>query len=280
MLALHGGAPTRTRPFTSWPIFGDAEEARLLRTLRGRFFAGRDLGMTGAELRRLRRLTRYAAVEPSRGEGTLGDATARGTVAAIQAALTFSEERRNGSSGSNGGSGLGDALVAVQGLGAVGLPIARRLLEAGARVAAWDPDPRAAEQGRSLGVRIVRPSRLVSLEADVFVPAASGGVVDEAFSRRCRARIVCGPANNQLAFRGAEEILARRGIVYVPDVLVGAGALIAGALRHLKGVTDPGRAIDRIGGRVADLLRESRRRGGLATETARSLAERRLARGR
>jgi len=205
--------------------------ARLLRTLRGRFFAGRDLGMTGAELRRLRRLTRYAAVEPSRGEGTLGDATARGTVAAIQAALTFSEERRNGSSGSNGGSGLGDALVAVQGLGAVGLPIARRLLEAGARVAAWDPDPRAAEQGRSLGVRIVRPSRLVSLEADVFVPAASGGLVDEAFSRRCSARIVCGPANNQLAFRGAEEILARRGIVYVPDVLVGAGALIASRTR-------------------------------------------------
>jgi len=129
-------------------------------------------------------------------------------------------------------------------------------------------------------LEIVRPSRLVSLEADVFVPAASGGLVDEAFSRRCSARIVCGPANNQLAFRGAEEILARRGIVYVPDVLVGAGALIAGALRHLKGVTDPGRAIDRIGGRVADLLRESRRRGGLATETARSLAERRLARGR
>jgi len=34
VLALHGGMPTRTRPFTSWPIFGDAEEARLLRTLR------------------------------------------------------------------------------------------------------------------------------------------------------------------------------------------------------------------------------------------------------
>ena len=33
-LALFGGAPTRTRPFTSWPIFGTAEEKRLLRTLR------------------------------------------------------------------------------------------------------------------------------------------------------------------------------------------------------------------------------------------------------
>lgn len=34
MLALFGGRPVRTRPFTGWPIFGEAEEARLLRTLR------------------------------------------------------------------------------------------------------------------------------------------------------------------------------------------------------------------------------------------------------
>jgi len=33
-LALLGGKPIRTRPFTSWPIFGKAEEKRLLRALR------------------------------------------------------------------------------------------------------------------------------------------------------------------------------------------------------------------------------------------------------
>lgn len=33
-LALFGGKPIRARPFTSWPIFGKAEEKRLLRTLR------------------------------------------------------------------------------------------------------------------------------------------------------------------------------------------------------------------------------------------------------
>jgi dTDP-4-amino-4,6-dideoxygalactose transaminase len=32
-LALFGGKPVRTRPFTSWPIFGREEENRLLRTL-------------------------------------------------------------------------------------------------------------------------------------------------------------------------------------------------------------------------------------------------------
>jgi dTDP-4-amino-4,6-dideoxygalactose transaminase len=33
-LALFGGAPVRTQPFTAWPIVGEAEEIRLLRTLR------------------------------------------------------------------------------------------------------------------------------------------------------------------------------------------------------------------------------------------------------
>ena len=33
-LALLGGKPARTRPFSSWPIFGKPEEKRLLRTLR------------------------------------------------------------------------------------------------------------------------------------------------------------------------------------------------------------------------------------------------------
>jgi dTDP-4-amino-4,6-dideoxygalactose transaminase len=33
-LALLGGSPVRTLPFPTWPIFGEAEEARLLRTLR------------------------------------------------------------------------------------------------------------------------------------------------------------------------------------------------------------------------------------------------------
>src|SRR5258706_12615908 len=35
MLALLGGKPVRTRPFSAWPVFGKAEEERLLATLRG-----------------------------------------------------------------------------------------------------------------------------------------------------------------------------------------------------------------------------------------------------
>jgi dTDP-4-amino-4,6-dideoxygalactose transaminase len=42
MLALLGGKPVRTRPFTRWPVFGEAEEQRLLRVLRSRLWGKLD----------------------------------------------------------------------------------------------------------------------------------------------------------------------------------------------------------------------------------------------
>lgn len=48
-LALLGGKPVRTKPFTAWPIFGKPEEARLLRTLRSGKW-GRLQGKEVAEL--------------------------------------------------------------------------------------------------------------------------------------------------------------------------------------------------------------------------------------
>jgi dTDP-4-amino-4,6-dideoxygalactose transaminase len=70
-LALLGGPPVRTKPFTAWPIFGDAEEQRLLRTLRSGHW-GRLNGTEVAEFER-----RFAAMHGCRH----GIAVANGTVA-------------------------------------------------------------------------------------------------------------------------------------------------------------------------------------------------------
>jgi dTDP-4-amino-4,6-dideoxygalactose transaminase len=71
MLALFGGAPIRSRPFTSWPIFGRTEEERLLRTLRSGQW-GRLDGTEACEFER-----RFAAMHGC----THGVAVANGTVA-------------------------------------------------------------------------------------------------------------------------------------------------------------------------------------------------------
>jgi hypothetical protein len=67
-------------------------------------------------------------------------------------------------------------------------------------------------------------------------------------------------------------------VLFVPDMIAGAGALIAGALRQLDGVRDAGPAIDAIGPRTARVLREARSSGKTATEIARRMALSRLRR--
>ena len=78
-LALLGGTPIRTRPFTTWPLFGKAEEKRLLRTLRSRKW-GRLNGPEVAEFE-----NRFAAMHGCKH----GIAVVNGTVSlriALQAA--------------------------------------------------------------------------------------------------------------------------------------------------------------------------------------------------
>lgn len=75
-LALVGGTPVRTRPFTGWPIFGEEEEARLLCTLRSGHW-GRLQGKEVAEFE-----NRFAAMHGCRH----GIAVVNGTVS-LRAAL-------------------------------------------------------------------------------------------------------------------------------------------------------------------------------------------------
>src|SRR4051812_47965466 len=70
MLALLGGKPVRTRPFTAWPVFGKAEEERLLRTLR----SGQWGRLDGAEVDEFEK--RFAAMHGCRH----GIAVVNGTV--------------------------------------------------------------------------------------------------------------------------------------------------------------------------------------------------------
>jgi dTDP-4-amino-4,6-dideoxygalactose transaminase len=60
MLALFGGTPVRSRPFTAWPVFGKVEEERLVRTLR----SGRWGRLDGPEVAEFE--TRFAAMHGCR----------------------------------------------------------------------------------------------------------------------------------------------------------------------------------------------------------------------
>lgn len=70
-LAIHGGAPVRTEPFPSWPVFGEEEERRLIAVLR----SGRWGKIDGSEVTRFeKRFAEYHGAKHGLGvvNGTTG----------------------------------------------------------------------------------------------------------------------------------------------------------------------------------------------------------------
>ena len=138
------------------------------------------------------------------------------------------------------------ARVAVQGFGAVGTALVRRLSEMGAAVVAvstaegalFEPDGLDVEallRAREVhGDHLVRhmPGRRLPLgeeltvDADILVPAARQDVIDAALVPKIRARLIVEGANLPTT-PAAQELLAQRGVTVVPDFIANAGGVIA-----------------------------------------------------
>ena len=232
-------------------------------SLRGRFFTGRDVGITDDDLAAIARATPYVACESSPALGDISEHTATGVWHGLRACLEF--------------AGLPRARVAVQGVGSVGMWLARILKREGMELVVADLDAARAEQaGRELGARVVAPEEILETHCDVLAPCALGGVVSRETLPRLRARIVCGSANNVLAAPEVADELARRGILYAPDYLVNAGGLIRGAEFYLLKRADSQASLARIYDRMRQVLELARVRRLSTARIADELAEARL----
>jgi glutamate dehydrogenase/leucine dehydrogenase len=137
------------------------------------------------------------------------------------------------------------ARAVVQGFGKVGGPLAFLLSSAGMRVVAvadvggavYNPGgldlsmlsdhvSAAGSVAGFAGGQEIRSSELWSVEAELAVPAALAGSIDEAGARALRARVVVEAANGPTTPDG-DRVLAERGITVVPDILANAGGVTA-----------------------------------------------------
>jgi glutamate dehydrogenase (NAD(P)+) len=159
------------------------------------------------------------------------EATGRGVVIATEAVLKQLHKTLAGST------------VALQGFGNVGSFAARFLHEAGARVVGvtdvaggvWNPDGldisallrwNADHKGVAgfPGSDAITNEQLLRSDVDLLIPAALGGVITEEVARDVRARVVIEAANNPTRAE-ADEILHKRNVVVVPDILANAGGV-------------------------------------------------------
>ncbi len=245
---------------------------RTVERLAGRFYTGPDVGTGPRELAWVTRETGFATDPGDDGPGDLAGATAEGVFAGIATGLRhlYGEEdwsRRT---------------ILVQGLGGVGERLARRLLDQGAHVLGAEIDPERVKriQGR-LDLEIVDPTQVFDRECDVFAPCAMGGILHDLTIKRLRARMVAGAANNVLARMEHGDQLHARDVLYIPDIAITSGALILGALFHLRGDRQPPVEIERrIGTAVSEILTLAARENLSTARVALREAERRIGKRR
>lgn len=141
------------------------------------------------------------------------------------------------------GPGIKGQKIAIQGFGNVGSWAARFLHEMGARIVAvsdqfgglLDEDglmiPDVAryvtEHGQLSGypkAQEITNAELLAADVDVLIPAALGNVVTRENAGDVRARYVIEAANGPLTPE-ADDILAQKEVLVVPDILANAGGV-------------------------------------------------------
>ena len=75
-------------------------------------------------------------------------------------------------------------------------------------------------------VKVVEGDEIYSVPADVFIPCALGGIINDETIEHLKVKAVVGSANNQLLRDETWIILQEHGIFYAPDYIVNAGGLI------------------------------------------------------
>lgn len=243
----------------------------LIETLQGSFSTGADLGTSPRDMAVLARQTRHVAgVDFNDGSTTdPGPFTAHGVFNGLLAAVEHVFD----------GRGLADRTVLVEGLGGVGLPLARDLSKAGARLLLADLDEAKANNiADDLGGKVAPLADVPQTPCDVYAPCAIGATLNAETIPRLACRIIAGSANNQLRDAEDADRIHERGIVYVPDYILNAGGAMAliGLLDEPDHEVIFGRVAG-IGETVLSLLREASSNGESPVAAARRRVERVLA---
>lgn len=234
----------------------------------GTLYTGPDVRTGPIELSRVAERTRYVTDPGDAGPGQLAEATAEGVFQGIAAGLRarFGE------------TDWANRRVVVQGLGAVGENLVARLVGEGAEVVGADIDEdRARAVADTHGIGLVDASSALDEACDVLSPNALGGLLHDVTIERLKCSIIAGGANNQLAHPLVGDELFDLGILYVPDFVINAGALVRGTVFHLEQRREPVEAIGlRIGAATDRILRTALDEDDAPARVAVRLAEARI----
>lgn len=193
-------------------------------SLGGRYYTGCDMGTLPEDFVHAAKETKFIVGAPEEygGSGDSSVPTAYGVMQGIRAVSQFLW----------GTTELRGKRLAVQGLGKVGFRVAETLLKEGADVYVTDINEETLEKLTDVAFNLegdvvkVSADKIYSTDADIFVPCAIGGVLNDQTIEVLKVKAVCGSANNQLLEDRHGDVLWQKGILYAPDYIANAGGLI------------------------------------------------------
>jgi len=188
-------------------------------SLGGLYITAEDVGTDMEDMEVILTETQWVTgVSPAHGgSGDPSPVTAHGVLQGIKAAVRWRYDEAS----------LSGRCVAIQGLGSVGYHLASYLKDEGAELIGCDIDDEVtALAADELGLEVVAPGEIFTVDCDIFAPCALGAILNDETIPQLRCGIVAGGANNQLARDSHGQALLERGILYAPDFMINAGGLI------------------------------------------------------
>jgi leucine dehydrogenase len=239
-------------------IIGDPKKAksealylamgRLVEALGGKYITAEDVNTSVGDLEIIRRSTKHVAglERKDGGSGNPSPYTAYGVFLGVKAALgwTFGDDSPKGRT------------VAIQGVGAVGSALAKRLVDAGAKVYGADRNTERLKQlEQEIGLIPASESEIMTMKCDVFAPCALGAILNDQSIPKLDTPIIAGAANNLLLEPRHGKMLADRGVLYAPDYVINAGGIINVSVEFHPGGYDEKVALGKIE-RIPQALKE------------------------
>lgn len=150
------------------------------------------------------------------------------------------------------GQDISEMSVAVQGFGNVGSVAAKEIAKCGAKVVAISDDSGCLVNPKGLDVLSVvehtkkhkvlegysksplLPRDVVwEVDCDLLIPAAAGSQITQENVERIKARYIAEGANAPTT-PSADEILCKRGVIVIPDILCNAGGVFVSYLEYTQ----------------------------------------------
>lgn len=171
---------------------------------------------------------------------------------------------------------------AIQGVGQTGGYLVDYLVEAKAKKIYYtDINPKNIEKIKQVhkDAIFVKPEEIYSLDVDVFVPCALGGILNDETIPTIKAKVIAGTSNNVLKEEEKHaKMIMDQGILYAPDFVINAGGVI-NVYHEIHGYVKEVvmKDVEKIYDRLLDIFKIATEQNVTTQQAAKLFAEQRIA---